>query len=96
MQQDGAFDLRDPVLKVWLAYFHAGVELLTMPRRETLEQLVADMSERFQRVSSELGLAKESQIRDLLAAFACQKDILLSTRDDLQQLAELLGVRFGT
>ena len=61
VQRDDTFDLRDPVLKVWLGYFHAGVELLAMPRREILEQLVADMSERFQRVSLELGLAKESQ-----------------------------------
>ena len=68
-QQDGAFDLHDPVLKVWLAYFHAGVELLMMPRREILEQLVAEMSERFQRASTELGLAKESQVREIMAAF---------------------------
>ena len=34
---------------------------LWLPHREILEQLVTDMSERFQRVSSELGLAKESQ-----------------------------------
>jgi AAA+ ATPase superfamily predicted ATPase len=73
VQRDDTFDLRDPVLKVWLGYFHAGVELLTMPRREILEQLVADMSERFQRVSSELGLAKESQVRELIDAFASQK-----------------------
>ena len=69
VQQDATFDLRDPVLKVWLAYFHAGVELLAMPRREILEQLVADVSERFQRVSAELGLAKESQVREIMAAF---------------------------
>ena len=31
------------------------------------------MSERFQRVSSELGLARESQVRELIAAFASQK-----------------------
>ena len=69
-QADGAYDLPDPVLKIWLAYFHAGVELLTVPRREILEELVADMTQRYQRLSSELGLAKESQVRELLAAFA--------------------------
>ena len=69
-QADGAYDLPDPVLKIWLAYFHAGVELLTVPRREILEQLVADMAQRYQRVSSELGLARESQVRELMLAFA--------------------------
>ena len=69
-QVDGVYDLPDPVLKIWLAYFHAGVELLTVPRREILEQLVADMTQRYQRVSSELGLARESQVRELMLAFA--------------------------
>jgi len=68
-QQDGAYDLPDPVLKIWLAYFHAGVELLTVPRREILEGLVADMAQRYQRLSSELGLAKESQVREVMVAF---------------------------
>ena len=79
-QIDGAYDLPDPVLKIWLAYFHAGVELLTVPRREILEGLVADMAQRYQRLSSELGLAKESQVRELLAAF-----------DDRQAPARLFG-----
>jgi len=73
IQEDGAFDLRDPVLKIWLAYFHAGVELLAIPRREILEQLVTDIGERFRRISSELGLAKESQVRELLSTFAGQQ-----------------------
>jgi len=68
-QIDGTYDLPDPVLKIWLAYFHAGVELLTVPRREILEGLVADMTQRYQRMSRELGLAKESQVREILAAF---------------------------
>ena len=68
-QIDGAYDLPDPVLKIWLAYFHAGVELLIVPRREILEGLVADMAERYQRISRELGLAKESQVREVMAAF---------------------------
>jgi AAA+ ATPase superfamily predicted ATPase len=68
-QAGGTYDLPDPVLKLWLAYFHAGVELLTVPRREILEGLVADMTQRYQRISSELGLAKESQVRELLRAF---------------------------
>lgn len=73
VQREGAFDLRDPVLKIWLAYFYAGVELLAVPRQEILEQLVADISERFQRISSQLGLAKESQVREIMGAFAGQK-----------------------
>ena len=80
-QADGAYDLPDPVPKIWLAYFHAGVELLTVPRREILEGLAADMAQRYQRPSSELGLAEESQVRELLAAF-----------DDRQAPARLFGL----
>jgi hypothetical protein len=42
------------------------VEVDAFPRREDLEGLVADLSERFQRVSSQLGRAKESEVRELL------------------------------
>ncbi|OIO90946.1 MAG: hypothetical protein AUK03_12160 [Anaerolineae bacterium CG2_30_64_16] len=43
--------------------------MLTVPRREILERLVADMAQRYQRISSELGLAKESQVREIMAVF---------------------------
>lgn len=85
------------MLKVWLAYFHAGVEPLATPQREILEGLVADMVQRYQRLSNELGLAKENQVRELLAAFDGRQvpGRLFGQPASDQELAELLGVRFS-
>lgn len=72
--QEGAlYDFRDPVMKLWAAYYYQGLELPAVPRQQVLDQLVAEVSQRYQRVSRELGLARESQIRELLTAFAGQE-----------------------
>jgi len=60
------------VLRFWVAYTSQGVEVDAFPRREDLEGLVSDLSERFQRVSSQLGQAKESEVRELLRKLAGQ------------------------
>ncbi len=72
--QSGAlYDYRDPVMKLWAAYYYQGLELPTAPRQQILDQLVAEISQRYQRVSSELGLARESQVRELMRSFAGQQ-----------------------
>lgn len=63
---------RDPVLRFWVAHTTRGVEVDAFPRREDLESLIGDLSERFQRVSSQLGRAKESEVRELLRQLAGQ------------------------
>jgi hypothetical protein len=71
--QGGAlYDYRDPVMKLWAAYYYQGLELPTVPRQQILDQLVTEISQRYQRVSSELGLARESQVRELMRSFAGQ------------------------
>ncbi len=71
--QNGAlYDYRDPVMKLWAAYYYQGLELPAVPRQQILDQLVAEVSQRYQRVSSELGLARESQVRELMRSFAGQ------------------------
>ncbi len=60
-------------MKLWAAYYYQGLELPAVPRQQVLDQLVAEVSQRYQRISSELGLARESQVRELLAAFDGQE-----------------------
>jgi IclR helix-turn-helix domain len=71
-QQGALYDYRDPVMKIWAAYYYQGLELPAIPRQQILDQLVAEISQRYQRVSSELGLARESQVRELMRCFAGQ------------------------
>lgn len=58
---DKTYVFRDPVLQLWVAYYYAGLELSGMPRQKVLDQLVAELMEKYQRATTELGVAKESQ-----------------------------------
>jgi hypothetical protein len=69
---DKTYVFRDPVLQLWVAYYYAGLELTGMPRQKVLDQLVAELMEKYQRATTELGVAKESQVRELLHHFAGQ------------------------
>jgi hypothetical protein len=71
-QQGNLYDFRDPGMKLWAAYYYQGLELPAVPRKEILDQLVAEVSQRYQRISSELGHARESQIRESMRHFAGQ------------------------
>jgi len=72
IEEDGRYYYRDPVLRFWVAYTSRGIEVDLFPRREELEGLIADLQERFQRVSTQLGRAKESEVRELLRRMAGQ------------------------
>jgi hypothetical protein len=72
-QADKTYVFRDPVLQLWVAYYYAGLELTGMPRQKMLDQLVADLMEKYQRATTELGIAKESQVRELLHRFDGQE-----------------------
>jgi hypothetical protein len=72
-QEDKTYTFRDPVIQFWVAYYYAGLELTGMPRQKVLDQLVGEMMEKYQRVTTELGLAKESQVREMLGRFAGQE-----------------------
>lgn len=69
---DRTYTYGDAVLHVWAAYYYAGIELAGQPRQQALEALVTDVMTRYQRAATELGLAKESQVRELVALFAGQ------------------------
>lgn len=58
------------VLRYWVAYISRGIEADGFPTTENLQRLVADLSERFARTSTQLGRAKESEVRELLRRLA--------------------------
>jgi len=72
-REDKTYGYRDPVLQIWVAYYYSGLQLTGMPSQKVLSNLVAELMEKFERVANELGLAKESQVRELLQAFKGQE-----------------------
>jgi AAA+ ATPase superfamily predicted ATPase len=73
VERDGRHYYRDPVLRFWVASVTMGIELAGPPRREVLEEMVRHLDERYQRTATELGTAKESQVREWLRHFAGQE-----------------------
>lgn len=61
---------RDAVLRYWVAYTSRGIETAGFPNTDDLKRLVTDLSERFARASTQLGRAKESEVRELLRNLA--------------------------
>ena len=72
-RDDKTYGYRDPVLQIWVAYYYSGLQLTGLPSQKVLANLVAELMEKYERVANELGLAKESQVRELLQAFAGQE-----------------------
>jgi predicted transcriptional regulator len=72
-REDKTYCYRDPVLQVWVAYYYSGLQLTGLPSQKILSNLVAELMEKYERLANELGLAKESQVRELLQAFAGQE-----------------------
>ncbi|MBC8264801.1 MAG: ArsR family transcriptional regulator [Anaerolineales bacterium] len=72
-EEDKLYFYRDPVLRYWVAYATKGIEVDHMPRRQELHRLMRELEEKFQSLSTELGLAKESQVREILRHFAGQE-----------------------
>ncbi len=70
---DKSYAFRDPVLQMWVAYYAAGLDLTGMPHRAVLDQLATELMERYQRVAGELGVAKESHVREMLRHFDGQE-----------------------
>jgi len=68
--RDQRYFYRDVVLRYWVAYISRGIETDGFPTTEDLQRLVADLSERFARTSTQLGRAKESEVRELLRGLA--------------------------
>ena len=72
-RDDKTYGYRDPVLQIWVAYYYSGLQLTGLPSQKVLANLVAELMEKYERVANELGLAKESQVRELLQTFHGQE-----------------------
>jgi hypothetical protein len=66
------YHFRDPVLRYWIAMINRGIEVTMATPPVNLLELIEHLDLLYQRTSRELGLAKESQVRELLRAFAGQ------------------------
>lgn len=63
----------DSVLRYWVAYVQNGVEVSDFPKEKDLVSIIEEMDKKFQRVSQELGKAREDTIKDLMKRFAGQE-----------------------
>jgi hypothetical protein len=72
VERDGRYCYNDPVFRFWVAQTTQGIQLDAFPRPEDLKSHMAHLTERFQRVSTQLGRAKESEVRELLRKLAGQ------------------------
>lgn len=73
IEQGGGYFYRDPVLRYWVAAMTRGVEADPSAGHAALAPLLADLEAQHMRLSTELGRARESQVRELLRAFAGQE-----------------------
>ena len=72
-REDKKYVFRDPVLQVWVAYYYSGIELAGLPSQKVLSSLVVELMEKYERAANELGLAKESELRELIQRFSGQE-----------------------
>ena len=73
IEEGGEYFYRDPVLRYWVAAMTRGIEVDLLANRAVLAPLLADLEAQHTRLSSELGRARESQLRESLRAFAGQE-----------------------
>ena len=71
-EESGKYLYHDPVLRYWVAAITRGIEVDPTASRAVLTPLLVDMQAEHARLSSELGIAREAQVRELLRAFAGQ------------------------
>jgi DNA-binding Lrp family transcriptional regulator len=70
---EGGYAHRDPVLRFWVAHTAVGIEVGPFPKHEEVRDLLPQLEESLQRTATELGVAKESQIRELMEQFSGQQ-----------------------
>jgi AAA+ ATPase superfamily predicted ATPase len=63
---------RDPVLRYWVAMATRGVEVPPSTPPVDLPELLEHLDRLYQQTATQLGLARESQVREILRAFAGQ------------------------
>jgi len=70
VEREKGYFFEDAVFKYWLVHATKGIEVDFMPHREDMWGLVKRLDESFQQAATELGLAVEGKIHQLLEALA--------------------------
>lgn len=69
VEQDQAYSFRDPVLRFWVGNVIKGIEVSLTAEPIDLKSLIQRLDHQFQRVTEELGDARESTVRELMRYF---------------------------
>ena len=72
IKRDKKYYFKDQVLRYWLQMFRLGIEPM-LPTDKVINELVSELEEKYQRTSTELGFAKQSEIQDVIERFNAQK-----------------------
>lgn len=72
IKRDKKYYFKDQVLRYWLLKFRLGIEPM-LPTDRIMNELVSELEEKYQRIATELGVAKQSEIQDLIERFDGQK-----------------------
>lgn len=72
VKKDHTYYYRDPVLRFWVGNVIKGIEVSLTAGPLDLKGLIHRLDQQFQRVSEELGEAKESTVRELMRRFNSQ------------------------
>ncbi len=72
IKSDKKYYFKDQILRYWLQMFRLGIEPM-LPTDKVINELVSELEEKYQRTSTELGFAKQSEIQDVIERFDGQK-----------------------
>lgn len=72
IKRDKKYYFKDQILQYWLAMFRLGIETM-LPTDKVINELVSELDEKYQRATTELGIAKQSEIQDLIEEFNGQQ-----------------------
>lgn len=93
-EEGNRYYYQDPVLKYWVAYVQRGIELGGFPNKKDLMGLIKELDEKFQKMSSELGKAKEYEFKVRLEEKLDLKLRNYSSRDGQIEI-DLVGEKNG-
>lgn len=63
VRQDNRYYFRDPVLRFWLAKTYLGIDTRELKKKRILELLVKELEEKYLKAKTELGKAKEYELK---------------------------------
>lgn len=66
VKDNNLYYFRDPVFRYWIMNVYEGVEFDSMPGKRVIEDMVRDIEAKFEKASTELGIAKEYELKYVL------------------------------